>query len=144
MNNAGLPPVEVDPVQRARDLGPVIDAAVSEIEKRQDFPEPLASLIHESKLWRLLLPRSVGGLQVPPWVYLAAVEEVARHDGSVGWNMFVGNSAALIAPFIPLESAQEIFGDPRAGIAWGPPSPSRAKAVPGGFRVTSESHFCSG
>ncbi len=29
---------------------------------------------------------------------LAAIEEIARHDGSLGWNMFVANSSALIAP----------------------------------------------
>lgn len=150
MNNAGLPPVEADaphadPVALARALGPVIDAAADEIERTQDFPEPLASRIHETRLWRLLLPRSVGGLQSPPWIYMAACEEVARHDGSVGWNMFVGNSAALIAPFIPIESARAIFGDPRAGIAWGPPSPIKIRGVPGGYQIDrAESHFCSG
>jgi alkylation response protein AidB-like acyl-CoA dehydrogenase len=144
MNNVGVVPLTLDPLARARALGPLIDAVADEIERSQDIPEPLISHIHETKLWRLLLPRSAGGEQVEPWVYLDAVEEISRHDGSLGWNMFVGNSAALIAPFIPLEAAKAIWGDPRGGVAWGPPSPHRATAVPGGYRVSGDSHFASG
>ena len=79
----------------------------------------------------MLLPRSVGGDQVEPWTYLRAIEEIARFDGSVGWNTFVGNSAALIAPYIPLEAARTIYGDPRGLISWGPPNQHRAIAAPG-------------
>ncbi|CAN5821537.1 acyl-CoA dehydrogenase family protein [soil metagenome] len=133
-----------DPLTRARTLGPAIAAAADEIERRQDFPEPLITALHESGLFRLLLPRSVGGEQVEPEVYVAVIEEIARHDGSLGWNMFVANSSALIAPFIPLEAARAIYGDPRALISWGPPNQHKLLAVPGGYRVTGEWHFASG
>jgi indole-3-acetate monooxygenase len=137
-------PSRIDPVARARSLGPAIQAAAPEIERTQEIPEPLLSQLHESRLWRMLLPRSVGGDQLEPWVYLHAIEELGRHDGSVGWNAFVANSSALIAPFIPLDSAKAIFVDPRAVISWGPPNQHRAMAVPGGYRVTGEWHFSSG
>ena len=58
--------------------------------------------------------------------------------------MFVANSSALIAPFIPLEAARAIYGDPRGLISWGPPNQHRLQAVPGGYRVTGEWHFSSG
>ena len=80
--------------------------------------------------------RQVGGDQLDPWTYLHVIEEISRHDGSVGWNLFVTNSAALIAPFIPLETARAIFGDPRAWVSWGPPNQFKAHAVPGGYRVS--------
>ena len=70
------------------------------IERTQRFPEPLLSDLHDSRLLRLLLPRSVSGEEVSPGEYLEAVAELARHDGSVAWNVFVANSAALIAPFL--------------------------------------------
>ncbi|HTR87162.1 MAG TPA: acyl-CoA dehydrogenase family protein [Reyranella sp.] len=135
---------ELDPIDRARSIGPAIAAAADEIETSQTIPEPLIGELHASRLFRLLLPRSVGGEQVEPWVYLRAVEEVARHDGSVGWNMFVANSSALIAPFISLEAARTIYSDPRGMISWGPPSQNKAIAAPGGYRVTGEWHFSSG
>src|SRR5260370_12079246 len=144
MNDIGISTRKSDPVARARALGPAIAAVVDEIERTQAFPEPLLSRLHEARLFRLLLPRSVGGEQVEPWVYLAAVEEIARHDGSLGWNMFVANSSALIAPFIPLEAARHIYSDPRGLISWGPPNQHKAVAAPGGYGISGEWHFSSG
>ena len=140
---AALSP-RIDPVAKARELGPAIEAAADEIERTMEIPEPLLAQLHEARLFRMLLPRSAGGDQLEPWLYFRAVEEVSRHDGSVGWNLFVGNSSALIAPFIPLESAKQIFADPRTVISWGPPTQHRATAVPGGYRITGEWHFSSG
>jgi indole-3-acetate monooxygenase len=144
MDTISLDLRETCPIGRARGLGPAILAAADEIEASQVIPEPLLTQIHQAKLARMLLPRSVGGDEVDPWTYLQAIEEVSRHDGSVGWNLFVANSAALIAPFVPEAAAQEIFGDPRAWIAWGPPNHFKARAVPGGYRVSGEWHFASG
>jgi indole-3-acetate monooxygenase len=132
------------PVARARALGPAILAAADEIEQSQTIPEPLLSDLHAARLTRMMLPRSVGGDEVEPWLYLQAVEEVSRYDGSVGWNLFVANSSALIAPFIPLEAAQTIFNDPRAVVSWGPPNQHKCHVVPGGYRVSGEWHFASG
>ncbi|MCX7362697.1 MAG: acyl-CoA dehydrogenase family protein [Alphaproteobacteria bacterium] len=135
---------ELDPLARARAIGPAIAAVADEIERSQSVPEPELSLLHESRLYRMLLPRSVGGDELAPWTYLHVVEEMARHDGSVAWNVFVANSSALIASFIPLESARTIYSDPRALISWGPPNQYKAIAAPGGYRVTGEWHFSSG
>lgn len=144
MNYLSAPMSGAAPLARARALGPAIAAAADTIEQTQQIPEPLLSQIHAARLARMLLPRSVGGDEVEPWVYLRTIEEISRHDGSVGWNLFVANSAALIAPFIPLATAEAIFADPRTIIAWGPPNQHRATAVPGGYRVSGEWHFASG
>jgi alkylation response protein AidB-like acyl-CoA dehydrogenase len=144
MNHLSPGVVGIDPVARARDLGPEIAAAADEIERTQVIAEPLLSHLHDARLPRMLLPRSVGGDECQPWTYLHAIEEISRHDGSVGWNLFVANSAALIAPFMPLESARTIFADPRAWVAWGPPNQHQAQSVPGGYKVSGEWHFASG
>lgn len=133
-----------DPVARARDIAASIAAAADTIERIQEIPEPLLSELHASRLWRMFLPRAVDGDEVEPWVYLRAVEELSRHDGSVGWNVFVANSASLIAPVLEPETMHTIFGDPRAIVAWGPPNACKAKAVPGGYRISGEWGFASG
>jgi alkylation response protein AidB-like acyl-CoA dehydrogenase len=133
-----------DPITRARDLGPAIEAAAATVEQTQRIGEPLLTQLHDAHLLRLLLPRSFGGEEVEPWVYLRTVEEVSRHDASVGWNLFVANSSALIAPFMEPEAAHTIYDDPRALIAWGPPNATRAVAVPGGYRISGEWEFASG
>jgi alkylation response protein AidB-like acyl-CoA dehydrogenase len=133
-----------DPIARARDLGPAIEAAADEIERTQRIPEPLLSQLHAARLCRMFLPRSVDGDELEPWVYLRAIEEIARHDGSLGWNVFVANSSALIAPFLAPDTMRTIFADPRSVVAWGPPNASQAIAVPGGYRVTGRWDFASG
>jgi alkylation response protein AidB-like acyl-CoA dehydrogenase len=140
----GLDTDPLDPVARARRLGPAIEAAADEIERAQRIAEPLLSDLHAARMCRMLLPRALDGDEVPPWIYLRAVEEVSRHDASVGWNVFVANSSALIAPFLPPATARAIFADPRALVSWGPPNACTAQAVPGGYRLSGEWHFASG
>lgn len=133
-----------DPVAQARDLAASIAAAADEIERSQRIPEPLLSELHASRLCRMFLPRAVDGDEVEPWIYLRAIEEVSRHDASFGWNLFVCNSASLIAPFLEPETMHTIFDDPHTIVAWGPPNACRAVAVPGGYRISGEWGFASG
>jgi indole-3-acetate monooxygenase len=133
-----------DPVARARELGPEIATAADEIERTQRIPEALLERLHDSRLFRMLLPRSAGGDETEPAVYVATVEELARHDASVGWIGFVTNSSALIAAFLEPAVASAIFADPRSAIAWGPPNASQARAADGGYRLTGRWDFASG
>ena len=133
-----------DPAARARGLAAEIAAAADEIERTRRIPEPLLTHLHESRLTRMLLPLSAGGDEVEPGDYLRAVEEVGRHDASLAWNLFVANSSALIAAFLEPASAREIFADPRALIAWGPPNACTAAAAQGGYLLSGRWDFASG
>ena len=133
-----------DPVARARELAAEIAAAADEIERTRRIPDALLGRLHASRLFRMLLPRSVGGDETEPALYVAAVEELARHDASVAWNVFVANSSALIAAFLEPAANHAVFADPRSIVAWGPPNASRARAVEGGYRVTGKWDFASG
>src|SRR5215469_8153301 len=132
------------PVVRASDLAASIAAAADEIERSRRITEPLLSRLHDARLFRMLYPRSVGGDEVEPAVYIEAVAELAKHDGSVGWCVSIANSIGLFAPYLDLEAARAVFGDPRATCAWGPPNDCRGIAVPGGYRVTGRWDFASG
>jgi alkylation response protein AidB-like acyl-CoA dehydrogenase len=133
-----------DPVARARELGAEIAAAADEIERVQRVPEALLGRLHDSRLFRMLLPRSVDGDEIHPAVYVAAIEEIARHDASVAWNTFALNSASLIAAYLEPAAGRAIFADPRSVVAWGPPNTCRASAVDGGYRLTGQWDFASG
>ncbi|MEZ5817944.1 MAG: acyl-CoA dehydrogenase family protein [Hyphomicrobiaceae bacterium] len=135
---------DYDAVGVAARLGPAIRAVADRIETTRRIPEPLLSELFDSGLFHLLLPRNFGGGEVHPREYFRAVAEVARHDGSVAWNMFVANSAALIAPHLEPETAETIFAGGRTLIAWGPPNDCRLKAVEGGFLVRGRWDFASG
>ncbi|MFV0298070.1 MAG: acyl-CoA dehydrogenase family protein [Hyphomicrobiaceae bacterium] len=132
------------PLATAAALGPAIRDAADAIEQTRRIPEPLLTNLFASGLLHLFLPRPCGGSEAHPSHYFDAVTEVARHDGSVAWNMFVANSAALIAPHLPPETATKIFAGGRTLIAWGPPNACRLKAVDGGSHVNGRWDFASG
>ena len=132
MNDLSLP----SPVARARDLARLIAAEADAIERGRRLTEPVVEELHQARLFRMLYPRSVGGDEVEPAVYIDAVGELARGDGSVGWCVSIANSIGLFAPYLDLEAARRVFGPPHATCAWGPPNDCRGIAVPGGYRVT--------
>ena len=137
-------PAKADPLSRARMLGAAVEAAADEIERRRRLVPEVVDAIHRLRLARMFTPRSAGGDEVAPADAIAAIEEVSRHDLSVGWNLFVANAAALIAPYLPPETAREVFGPPRALVAWGPPNDCVLETAPGGFRVNGHWAFASG
>jgi len=144
MNDLISPGTLVNPPARVRELGPAIAAAADAIEKTRRIPEPLLTQLHEARLFRMLLPLSVGGDEVDPVTYVRAVEMAASFDGSIGWCLSIANSTSLIAPYLDIEIARQIFGGPRSTCAWGPPNDCTARAVPGGYRVTGQWSFASG
>ena len=133
-----------DPVARASELGTEIAAAADEIERTRRIPQALLEQMHDSRLFRMLLPRSAGGDETEPMVYMAVLEELARHDASIGWNTFTANSSALIAAYLEPAVNRTIFADPNTVVSWGPPNACRAIAVDGGYRLTGRWDFSSG
>jgi alkylation response protein AidB-like acyl-CoA dehydrogenase len=133
-----------NPLALARGIGEQIAAAAGDIEYTRRLPPDLLDALHERRLFRMLLPRSVDGDAVAPGAYIEAIEEISRADGSVGWCVSIANSTGLIAAYMDVDTAREIWGDRRATVAWGPPNDSRAAAVPGGYRVTGRWDFASG
>lgn len=133
-----------DYLNRARELGPMIEAAGDEIERRRELPEPIIAAMAERGLFRLLLPRSLGGAELPPAAYVPVVEEIAKHDASVAWCLGQACGCTMTAAYLMPEVAREIFGGARGIVAWGPPGPAEARMAPGGYRLSGTWSFASG
>jgi indole-3-acetate monooxygenase len=126
-----------DPVQRARQLRPLIEGAVPEIERDRALPQRLLAAVHDAGLFRLLLPRSCGGEEVEPAVFVAAVEEIAKGDASTAWCMAQGSGCSMTAAYIDPAIAREIFGGKEAVLAWGPSEANaKATAIKDGYCVS--------
>ncbi len=132
------------PLARARLLSADIAAAADEIERTRRIPPALLHDLHEARLCRMLLPRSIDGDEIDLDAYFLAIEEVGRHDASVAWNLFVANSTVLLTPHLPPDTAQTIYADPRALVAWGPVNEHIATVEEGGYRVSGRWSFASG
>jgi len=131
-------------IQRARELGCEIEAAADEIERRRELPEAIVAALIERGLFRLLLPRTLGGAELRPAVYVEVIEEIAKHDASTAWCLGQACGCTMTAAYLDPEVAREIFGGKRGIVAWGPPGPAEARAVPGGYRLSGTWSFASG
>lgn len=133
------------PVERAAALAPLLEAAAPRIEAGRELPEDVVSALHEAGLFRLLLPRSLGGDEVEPVVFVQAIEAVAKADASTAWCLGQASGCSLTAAYLDPGVARRVFaGSPRDVLAWGPAPKLRAVAVDGGYRVTGSWMFNSG
>jgi alkylation response protein AidB-like acyl-CoA dehydrogenase len=135
---------DLDYLRRAQELGPELEAAAEDIERRRELPDSIVEDLIESGLFRLLLPRALDGAELRPAAYVAVIEEVAKHDASVAWCLGQACGCTMTAAYLDPEVAREIFGARRGIVAWGPPGPAEARAAPGGYRLSGTWSFASG
>ncbi len=134
-----------DCIANARALAPVIAAAAPRIEAGRELPPDLVDALHEARLFRMLVPRSLGGEEVSPVVFMRTIEEIAKADASTAWCIAQTSVCSTIAKSMKPEIAAEIFKkNPRGVLAWGPTNNAKAVAENGGFRVTGTWPFASG
>jgi alkylation response protein AidB-like acyl-CoA dehydrogenase len=135
-----------DPIERARRLQPLLAASADDIERRRELPEEVVEALIEAGMFRMLLPRSLGGEELQPLVYIQALEEIARVEPSAAWCLGQNSGCSMSAPYLAPEIAREVFGPRRGILAWGPdlPGAGRGVVVPGGIRVTGRWGFATG
>jgi alkylation response protein AidB-like acyl-CoA dehydrogenase len=123
-------------IAAARSLAPQIRAARDEIERSRRLPAPLVTALAEAGLFRLYVPKTLGGLEVDPVTFLRVVEEVARIDGAVH---------GALGAYLREDVARAIYCDNPHTVVAGSVNPSgMAHAVAGGYRVSGRWPFGSG
>ena len=134
-----------DPVRRARQLRPLIEGAAAAIEQGRQVTAEVQAALHDSKLFRLYLPKTYDGEEVEPATFVAVVEELAKADASTAWCVAQASGCSLAAAYLAPAVAQEIFGAPDAVLAWGPVGQNaKATIVEGGYRFSGTWPFASG
>ena len=133
-----------DYLERARALAPTIAAFADRTEAERRLPAPLADALHEAGLFRMLLPRSLGGAELDPSTFVQVMEEIARADASTAWVIGQTAGCSMIAAYLDREAAAKVFAPPRAVLAWGAGPQGRAVAGEGGYRLTGSWAFASG
>jgi alkylation response protein AidB-like acyl-CoA dehydrogenase len=135
-----------DYLERARELQPMLRADGDEIERRREVTPQVVDALIERGIFKMLLPRSIGGAELDPLTYTAVLELLAEAEGSTAWCLGQNSGCSMIAPYLAPEIAREIFG-PRQGIlAWGPdvPNAGRCVAIEAGYRLTGQWGFATG
>lgn len=131
-------------VEAVEAIAPVIREHAAEAETGRRLSPAVMDAMRSAGLFRLMLPRSLGGLEADMATYARAVEAVSRHDSAAGWLLQAANMGDWWGARLPDESAEEIHGanpDALAAAAFHPPV--SAVAVDGGFRITGRRALAS-
>ena len=137
--------INQDWVGAARRLTPLLDAAGPRIDADKCVPPEVLDALHQAQMFRMLLPRSLGGAELDLPTFFQVILALAEGDASVAWSVAQSCACSMSAAYMDPGAAAELFGNPRAVLAWGfPQGPSRAVAVDGGWRVSGTWGFGSG
>ncbi len=132
-------------LETARSVKPLIEAARADIAADRELPKQLVEALTGKGLFRLLLPRSLGGSELSLPRFIRCVEVIAEADGSTGWCVGQGGVFPNVADYMPEETAEAIWGaNPGAVVATGTPTGSTAFEVEEGFRLKGRWRFASG
>ncbi len=128
---------------RVAAIGPTLEAEAPASERARRLTAVQMAALHGEGLFRLLLPRDLGGAELPIASFVRVVEALALYDGSAAWCVCQAAGCAMMASFLDAPVAERIFGAPDAVLAWGV-GPAEARVADGGYRVTAQISFVSG
>ncbi len=135
----GVPLIEI-----AHSLEPLIREHAEALEEGR-IPAPLVEALHDAGVFRAMLPREVGGLEVEPVEWLQLIEELSRVNASVGWLAFINSGVGLT--FLDPERFER-FRERTGGrlilaMNLGRMA-GKAVRVQGGYRISGRWPFASG
>ncbi len=121
----------------------VADASES-INKDRQIPRELVDSMAAQGLFRLLVPRSVGGEEIDLPDYLAITQAISSADGSVGWCFNQNNILGTMASLMSETLAKEVWADADTILSNGPPEYASIEPAKGGYLITGRWNFSSG
>lgn len=137
---------ELDPevVARVTALVPLIrEHAEKSSEERRVVPEVVEAL-EEAGLFKLLVPRRLGGLETNLRTMMECVAEVGRGDGSTAWAVALLNVCTWFSTTFSDQAQQEMFSTPAAKACGIFSPPLKSEKVDGGYLVSGRWAYSSG
>lgn len=130
---------------RTRALQPLLRDAAPRIDAARELPPDVLDALHAAGLFRLLIPRDLGGAETDLVTLARVIEAVAEADASCAWCIGQASGCAMSAAYLPRMAAWEAFGrNPRAVLAWGAGVAGEAVPEGDGWRVSGRWMFASG
>lgn len=128
------------------ELLPLIEAEAEAAERQYHQSDRIVAALRKSGIYMMLLPKALGGGELP---FIEAMEIIARlswADGSAGWcSMVAGVMAASAGAYLSERGARDIYGNgPDATIAGNGVPRGYARRVPGGYMIRGHWAYGSG
>ena len=100
--------------------------------------------LHEAGLFRMMMPRWLGGGEAPPSEFVQVIETIARADASTAWCLCQMDVCSIASVYLDARGRGGGVRRRSAALAWGSTTDAKAVAVPGGYRVSGSWEFGSG
>ncbi len=107
-------------LEYVRILAPLVEAERQALDTKRELSPALHDALVTAGLFRLWLPRQLGGAALDPVAGLRVIAAVAALDGSVGWSVMVPAAYGLLAGRLPARAACKRCHCDRASIAKSP------------------------
>lgn len=133
-----------DVLERARSVVETLKASLNRTDAARELPADVVEALHRARMFRLLLPKYLGGDTVDLVTLSKTTEIIASANASAGWCIGQGGGCAMTAAYLKPEVAQRLFGPANAVLAWGAGVQGTAVPVPGGYRISGKWTFASG
>jgi 3-hydroxy-9,10-secoandrosta-1,3,5(10)-triene-9,17-dione monooxygenase len=134
-----------DVLEALAELLPVLRERAQEAEDRRVLSAETIKSLTESGFFRLLQPKTFGGLEADPIVFYSAVRQIASACGSTGWvSSVIGVHPWQLGLFAP-QAQQDVWGadqSTRMSSSYAPTG--KATPVEGGFQLSGRWSFSSG
>ena len=132
-------------IRRATELQPLLAKNAARTEADRRVPDENIEAIREAGLFRLMVPKRLGGYETTIRTKMEVSAALAEACGSTAWVTALTNVCAWIVGTMPDQAQQEIFAaDPDARVAGVlVPSPDIEK-VDGGYIVSGRWPWASG
>lgn len=133
-------------LERLREIAPLLTAEADETERLRELSPAVIEALHASGVFRLGIPRELGGYEASPRQVIEVIEQVASADASAGWavmalQMITGTTAA----YQGRDATEELFGGGGYHLMAGQGTRlGTARRVEGGYRITGSWQFASG
>ena len=125
-------------------LSALIRSTAMRSEQRGRLDQNLVAELKEHRFFRLWIPRTYDGDEMPLPAACQVFEAAAYEDGATGWTIMIGAGGGLFGATMEPPAAREIFGDPLAVIAGSGNPTGTARQVETGYRVDGRWHYASG
>jgi indole-3-acetate monooxygenase len=131
----------LDALQR---VAPLVRERRDAFDRLRRLPDDVFEALADAGLFRLWLPRAIGGPELSPFEFMSVVEAASALEGSVGWLIGNGGGMSRVGGYVSKAVARDWFSDGRTFVAAATGAVGSATRVAGGYRVTGRWPFGSG
>ncbi|HZP49641.1 acyl-CoA dehydrogenase family protein [Actinocrinis sp.] len=141
---APLTDEQADWVARVERVTPLLMQTRDIAERDRRMPDEVFEALRELGFTRMWISKAFGGGQVGITTGMAVLEELARVDASVAWQIGVQGAIGRLSDYLPVQSSYELFAGSSGFVVGGVKPSGRAEPVAGGYLLKGDWAMASG